>query len=287
MTQETDLQIETSDGFVIHGRAWRPAGQVTDVVVIAGAMGVKQDFYAPFAAWLADQGMAAVTFDYRGMGASRPPTLRGFSATIVDWATKDCEALLAEVDRRFPEARVHWIGHSVGAQLFGLVPSRNRVHGMLSIAAGSGYWRYNARPLRYYVLSLWLLVMPLAIGVAGYFPGKKLKMVGDLPKGVAEQWRAWCLSRDYLGSNHAARERVASSRTPIVALSMQDDEMMTLRGTRRLFELYENAPVEIRRVRPRELGVDRIGHFGFFRPNMKDSLWPLVPEWIGPSPLTQ
>ena len=50
MTQETDLQIETSDGFVIHGRAWRPAGQVTDVVVIAGAMGVKQDFYAPFMA---------------------------------------------------------------------------------------------------------------------------------------------------------------------------------------------------------------------------------------------
>lgn len=286
MTSSDHMRVSTSDGFVIHGHAFRPTADVADVIVIAGAMGVKQSFYAPFAAWLAEQGLGAVTFDYRGMGASRPASLRGFSATIVDWATKDCEAVLAEVDRRFPGARVHWVGHSVGAQVFGLVPSRDRVHGMLSVAAGSGYWRYNARPLRYYVLSLWLLVMPLAIRLTGYFPGRKLKMVGDLPKGVAQQWRAWCLDRDYLGSDEAARAEVASTRTPIVALSMQDDEMMTLRGTKRLFDLYESARVEVRRVRPRELGVDRIGHFGFFKPDMKDSLWAMVPAWIDASPLT-
>lgn len=280
MASMTALEVGTADGFTIHAREWRPAGPVGDVVVIAGAMGVKQDFYEPFAKWLAEQGMAAVTFDYRGMGESRPASLRGFSATIVDWAEKDCSALVDEIDRRHPNARIHWVGHSVGAQLFGLVPNRDRIHAVLSIAAGSGYWRYNARPLRYYVLSLWLLVMPLAIRLTGYFPGKKLNMVGDLPKGVAEQWRAWCLSSDYLGSDEEARERVASAKTPIVALSMQDDEMMTLRGTRQLFGLYKSAPVEIRRVRPKELGVERIGHFGFFRPKMKDALWTIVPAWI-------
>lgn len=287
MASMTALEVGTADGFIVHAREFGPDRSVEDVIVIAGAMGVKQDFYKPFAEWLADQGMAAVTFDYRGMGESRPASLRGFSASIVDWAEKDCSALIEEIDRRHPRARIHWVGHSVGAQLFGLVPNRDRVHALLSVAAGSGYWRYNARPLRYYVLSLWFLVMPIAIRLAGYFPGKKLKMVGDLPKGVAEQWRAWCLSRDYLGSDPEARSRLASAKTPIVALSMQDDEMMTLRGTRQLFDLYESAPVEIRRVRPQEVGVDRIGHFGFFRPKMKDSLWPMVPAWIAPSPLTQ
>jgi predicted alpha/beta hydrolase len=30
--------------------------------------------------------------------------------------------------------------------------------------------------------------------------------------------------------------------------------------------LHANAPIEYRRIAPRDLGVQRIGHFGFFRP---------------------
>ena len=56
--------------------------------------------------------------------------------------------------------------------------------------------------------------------------------------------------------------------------------MMTLRGTQALFGLYPNAQVEVRRLRPRELGLRNIGHFGFFRSSMKEPLWPLVTEWI-------
>ena len=53
-------------------------------------MGVRQDYYADFAAWLARQGYVALTLDYRGMGASRPHdkrrSLRGFDADLFDWA---------------------------------------------------------------------------------------------------------------------------------------------------------------------------------------------------------
>ncbi len=280
MSSMTPLELTTEDGFLIHAREWQPQGRPTSVVVIAGAMGVKQDFYRPFADWLAEQGFVVVTFDYRGMGKSRPRALRGFSANIVDWATKDCGAVLDEIARRHPELGVYWVGHSVGAQLLGLVPNRERVRAMFSVAAGSGYWRYNAKPLRYYVLALWWLIMPLSLRLAGYFPGKKLGMVGDLPRGVAEQWRRWCLSRDYLGAEgERTREQVADVRTPITALSMQDDELMTMRGTRQLFALYRSAPLEIRRVRPWEVGLERVGHFGFFRSEAKDALWPMVPAW--------
>jgi predicted alpha/beta hydrolase len=282
-------RVVTADGYAIAverhdakdegGRA-----DVAGVAIVASAMGVTQSFYAPFARWLAAQGVATYTFDYRGVGESAPPegTLRGFRATIDDWATLDCAAVIDDASSRFPGKPIFWIGHSVGAQILGLIPNRDRVRAMLSVAAGSGYYRYNARPLRYYVLSLWAVVMPLALKLSGYFPGKRLRVVGDLPYGVAEQWRRWCLAADYLGVEGAdVRDQLARVTVPITALSFQDDEMMTLRGTRALFDLYAGSKVDIQRVRPADVGVRSIGHLGFFRAKMEQTLWPMVPAWMG------
>lgn len=278
-------RIQTSDGYPIALRRFTPPASTSPraIAIIASAMGVKQDFYAAFAAWLATQGVVAYTFDYRGMAASRPSgdQLRGFRATISDWASYDCAALIADAGERYPGLPLYWVGHSVGAQIFGMIPNRDRVQAMLSIAAGSGYWRYNARPLRYYVLSMWWVIMPLGLRFAGYFPGKRLGTVGDLPYGVATQWRSWCLSPDYCGAEgEGVQNQLAQVDVPITALSMQDDELMTLKGTRALFALYRNAQLEVQRVRPAEHGVPRIGHFGFFRANMQARLWPLVTAWI-------
>ena len=76
-----------------------------------------------------------------------------------------------------------------------------------------------------------------------------------------------------------AHELIEASLT-ITAFAIQDDEMMTERGTRALYSLYEHAPLEVRRVRPADHGLRAIGHFGFFRPKMQAALWPLVAEWI-------
>lgn len=275
------VTLSAPDGYPIAARRYDPPGEARAVAIVASAMGVKQSFYAEFAAWLARQGVVTWTFDYRGMGASRPAELRGFAADILDWAEKDAATVLEAAYAAGPALPILWLGHSVGAQILGLLPNRAHVSAMISVAAGSGYWRYNARPLRWYVLALWWAIMPVALRVAGYFPGKKLGAVGDLPAGVAEQWRSWCLHADYLGAEgDEVRRRVASTSVPIVALSMQDDELMTLRGTRELFRLYSGADVEIRRLRPAEVGVPAIGHFGFFRPNMERALWPLVTEVV-------
>jgi len=44
----------------------------------------------------------------------------------------------------------------------------------------------------------WFVFVPILTPLLGYFPGKRLRMVGDLPAGVAWQWRRWCTHRDYL-----------------------------------------------------------------------------------------
>lgn len=283
MTQSPVMYfIPANDSVAIAARSWQPTTPPKAAVIIASAMGVPMDFYRAFAEWLAAQGYAAYSFDYRGTGASRPAgSLRGFQANIDDWAQLDCAAVIDHVSAAHPGLPICWIGHSVGAQILGMIPNHGRLTAMLSVAAGSGYHRYNATPLRYYVPALWHAIAPLSLRVAGYFPGKKLGVIGDLPHGVMTQWRKWCLSPDYLGSEGLQlREQLSAVQVPITAWSMRDDEMMTLAGTQALFALYSGTQLEIVRMDPACYGLHRIGHFGLFRSQSRDALWPLVNAWL-------
>src|ERR1700730_10557067 len=68
------VEIPTRDGLRLAASVFEPAGPSADggVGVINSATGVPRDYYAPFAAFLASRGFVAVTYDYRGIGDSRP-----------------------------------------------------------------------------------------------------------------------------------------------------------------------------------------------------------------------
>jgi predicted alpha/beta hydrolase len=250
-------------------------------VVVGGAMGVRQAYYEPFAEWLAAQGWRVTTFDYRGSGDSAPQKLKGFKADLFDW-TRDYEAAIDHAHASLPGAPLYLLGHSLGAQLPGLLANQEKVSGLLSIAAGSGYWRENAPRLKRMVPYFWFVLVPIATRLFGYFPGRKLRKVGDLPAGVVLQWRKWCLNPRYSvgAEGELARRSYARVRFPVLALSITDDELMTLEGTRSLFALYENAPRQIERVAPAELALRRIGHFGPFRAEQETRLWPRMADWL-------
>ena len=273
------LNLDSNDGNALAARFYPGSGAtVHGAVLIGGAMGVRQDYYAPFARWLATQGFTVMTFDYRGMGDSRAPaharSLRGFDADLFAWA-RDYDSAIDALRERAPARPLYLIGHSLGAQLPGLLRNRARIDGLLSVAAGSGYWRDNAPQLKRSVLYFWHALVPLATRLFGYFPGKRLRKVGDLPRGVVLQWRRWCLDpRYHVGAEGpAVREQFAQVRFPVVALSMTDDELMTERGTRVLVDCYANAPRRIERIAPADVKAHRIGHFGFFRDQFQSSLW--------------
>jgi len=275
--------ITASDGTPIALRVYGPDSPGHGSVVIGGAMGVRQDYYAPFAQWLAGQGWRVTTFDYRGSGASMPEAgLRGYKADLFDW-TRDYEAAIDHAHAALPGRPLYLLGHSLGAQLPGLLANQDKVSGLLSVAAGSGYWRENAPRLKRMVPYFWWVLVPLATRLCGYFPGRKLKKVGDLPAGVILQWRKWCLHPQYSvgAEGEAVRRSYASVRFPVVALSITDDELMTLRGTRSLVGLYANAHSEIQCIAPADVAARRLGHFGPFRSEQQTQLWPRMAAWLG------
>jgi predicted alpha/beta hydrolase len=266
-------------------RFFAPAGEPRAAALVVPAMGVTQAYYAPFAQWLAAQGFLVATFDYRGIGQSRHGSLRKVSTDILDWARLDCAAMVEALAAKVPAKPLHWVGHSLGGQILPFVPNRERVSRVITVATGSGYWRENTASLRRTSWWLWFVVAPLSVRLFGYFPGRRLRKVGDLPRGVMEQWRRWCLNPEYAVGveGEAARALYAAVRTPIVSLSFTDDEFMSLRNTESIHGQYANARRTMKRIAPKEIGEKRIGHFGFFKPKFEHSLWRnyLLPEIAG------
>ena len=279
-------KLLTADGVAIsatfYGDELLPQ-QRKGAVLVASAMGVAQRFYTDLAAWLARQGYLVATFDYRGIGRSRPERLRGFQADVLSWTKLDCATMLEAVSARAGEGPIYWIGHSLGGQIVALVPGAEKISRAVIVGSGSGYWRQNATGFRPRALVLWYLVAPISTALCGYFPGKTLRVIGDVPAGVLWQWRRWCLQRQYvLSEGEWVRERFARFSAPVVFFSVTDDEYMSARSIESLASWYTRAPKTLRTFSPKDLGVPRIGHFGLFRASFQRLFWeeqllPLLP----------
>ncbi|MGH1362860.1 MAG: alpha/beta hydrolase family protein [Calditrichia bacterium] len=274
--------IQATDGYPLAARFYTPTGTAKAAIFIASAMGVKQRYYESFAEWLATQGYMVQTFDYRGIGDSLNGKLKDVEANIVDWAEKDCSAVLKELTQQAKGIPIYWIGHSLGGQLFPLISNADQISKMITVAAGSGYWRENAPSLRRTVWWLWYVMAPLSIKLFGYFPGRRLRKVGDLPAGVMNQWRSWCLNSEYAPGveGEPVRSKFEAVHIPITSLSFSDDQYMSKRNVESLHGFYKNAAVRMKRIAPQEIDVKSVGHFGFFKDRFKDSLWEdfLLPE---------
>jgi predicted alpha/beta hydrolase len=275
----TPTTVVADDGYELAATRFDAGKDAVATVLIGGAMGVAQRYYAPFAQWLATRGYTTLTFDYRGIAKSAPKNLRGFDATVTDWATLDCAAMIdAAVAGGKP---VVWLGHSLGGQILPMVPNAHKVSRMAMVAAGNGHWRYHEPRMQLTTALLWFVVAPAAIAIAGYFPGRRLGMVGDLPAGVMRQWRRWCLHPRYCVGVEGLDAEYAAFTKPVRALSFTDDEFMSARNTDELYALYSGTTIDEQRLAPHESGLERIGHFGFFRQENQQALWPRALDLIG------
>jgi len=242
-------------------------------VVINGAAAVPQSYYRRFAEHLAASSYRVLTYDYRGIGASRPDRLRGFRASMTDWAMYDARAALDASRREDPELPLVLVGHSFGGQLLGLLDETREAKGAVLVGAQLGYYGHWPMPERLRLALIWKALIPGLTRMFGYLPGKA-GLGEDLPRRVAEEWASWCSHPDYLVSEHPfARTRFARFDRPTLFYSFTDDTFAPEAAVDALIARLASAELSHRRLHPRELGAEVIGHFGFFRPRFADSLW--------------
>jgi predicted alpha/beta hydrolase len=261
------------------------------VALINPGAGISAKYYERFAVFLAESGIPTVVYDYRGIGRSRPKHLRGFDASVEDWGSKDCAAILEWLASRFPGARRLVIGHSIGAFLTGFVGNGHLIDQMVLIGGHTGYWGDYAPSARPWMYALWHVFMPAITRVIGYFPGRRLHLLEDLPRGVALEWAArrhpdfWWNVRTPEGLPDTVRidevlGRFRAIRARVLAVRFADDPFATESATRRILSLFSGCLGEERLFTRADVGGQRIGHFGFFSSRFRDSLWPQVLQWI-------
>src|SRR3982074_3565804 len=84
-----EITLTAAEGYQIGAAVF---GSGARPVLIMPATGVPQSYYAKFAAYLAQRGFTALTFDYRGIGRSRFVDIRKLVARMRDWALLDAAA---------------------------------------------------------------------------------------------------------------------------------------------------------------------------------------------------
>ncbi len=274
-------RLRAADGYALAADVFHPAGPPRAAALVAPAMGVRRGFYAPLARYLAEAGVVALSLDYRGMGESRPASLRGFPARLRDWGEQDLAAGVAELSRRAPGAPLLWVGHSVGGQLLGLLPEAPvRAAVFLGSQSGwSGHWRGAGRAV---MATVWWAVIPASTAVAGYLPMRALGQGEDVPAGVAREWASWGRHRRYIGRYADAAGGLGFARYagPIRSYAFSDDVYAPPAACAGLLALYQRARIELKVVRPADLGARSLGHFEPLRERFRETLWREMRDWL-------
>ena len=286
-----DITIPAADGYPLAATLFLPRGAKRHAVLISSATATPRKIYRGFASYLAHCGCAVLTYDYRGVGGSRqravegynqPKSLAGFKADMADWAMLDIGAAVSWMRDRYHNLPFGYVGHSFGGQMLGLLANNSEVSRALLIAAQAGYWKLMTTPERYRVFSMLNFIgMPLtkALGYAPAWAG----MGEDLPKGVFLQWAKWVNSPRYLFDDKslvALLHNFEHYEGAMRALHFSDDPWATRPAVELLCKGYSSAKFEILTVTPGDVGVGKIGHFGFFRPEHRDTLWRGAAEWL-------
>jgi len=263
-----EIQIETQDGLFLSATLNKPEGEPKTFVQINCGTGIPRKFYRHFANYLAEQGYVTLTFDYRGIGGSKPQKLKGFHATNFQWATLDMTAALNWAIVHYPQLKKVVIGHSMGGQLIGAMKNADRIDQSIMIASGTGYWRdMPLSPLKFFMPFLWYMYIPFTASAYGYGAAKKIKQGEDLPKGVAMQWRNWCIKKDYWESdfNQEVNETSFSRLNgKLKSVTLTDDKIISPLANKKLLDYYSTCQIEEQRISPGEFGLKSVGHFGFF-----------------------
>ncbi|SFT23362.1 Alpha/beta hydrolase family protein [Methylobacterium sp. yr668] len=125
-----------------------------------------------------------LTYDYRGIGESRPARLRGSGIRWRDWGELDFDAA-AQWIRQREAGPLTVVGHSIGGFLPGFAEAAGAVDRILTVGAQFAYRRDDRARERLSMIAKWHLLMPCVTAAVGYFPGRRLGWLEDLPAGVA------------------------------------------------------------------------------------------------------
>jgi predicted alpha/beta hydrolase len=274
------LVIPATDGRCLSACAWMGPEAAARAVVFLPAMGAPQGYASALASWLATRGWGAVTFDYRGIGAS---WLREDyrAITVDDWIHRDLPAVILAIRRLTGCRFLGVIAHSVGGQIFGQSPACANVDGAVFLGAQHGvprFFRGRGRARIEYAYR----VFPVVVRLLGHVPTSSITFPDRVPPRALIQWIRWGregVFRDAGGRDTGMDFGRYTGR--LVAARVADDAQYAPEAAvEALTRLYKSASLSRVVLHPKEFGVERVGHFGLFSRRAPRLLWSRIESWL-------
>jgi predicted alpha/beta hydrolase len=241
--------------------------------------GTKKELYLSFLTFLAEKGYLCCLWDYRGSGDSSTENLSKCDFTFSDYGTKDMTAIKKYLNEKFPNLPLLIIGHSAGGQQIGFMENLDNVKGVINFAVSSGH--YPNMPFGYRIKAYlyFYIFTPLSVLFAGYVKGKLFGLMENLPKRVVYEWRDWLEKENYFFDKKFYGKTVPighfkNFKFPIHTYWTSDDTISNEKNTWLFWNnVTSEKNISFTKLTPKEFGLKKIDHFGFFKKVMKDHLW--------------
>ncbi len=240
----------------------------------------RERFYRRMARAFAERGFRVITFANRGSGRSRAMETRPWTPRLRDWGGRDLPAAVQHARETRPDDRLFVIGHSMGGQLVALSQAVHELEGIISVAATEAWWGHWSTPAKLGILGAFVAI-PVIGRALPTVPADRLGLGPAVASSIARDWARWGRRRGYFVGAAAVRPRMHEYRGRVLAWSFADDELLGChRAVDALHRRYVQADVTWRHVAPADVGVRRIGHFGYFREPAGPPLWERTIDWI-------
>lgn len=271
------IDILTEDHYSLAAHLFEPQISNQKVLLINSATGVKQQIYFSVAQFFADHGFTVITYDYRGIGLSKPHKMRGFEASMRVWGTTDYKALTSYIKSNFEDYKKYCLGHSVGALILGMNPDSEIFEEFIFVGTQNafvGNLRLKTKIEAYLGFGI---VQPLFTLLLGYFPASWFGLGESLPSGSAFDWRILILNKK--STNNLLEKSADFSkklRQKVLVIWAEDDAWLTEKGVKSLLEnTYANLRPTYRHIYTSESEKGEIGHVNFFR-SYNRKLWKIL-----------
>lgn len=174
-------------------------------------------------------------------------------------------------------------GSHFGGFGVGLAANGRRINRLLTVGAQHAYWRDYRPGQRLRLWWRWHALMPALACWNGYFPGKHLGWLEDLPQGVAMDWargRKDFTARRAGPLRQQIQAHQASFTAPTLAVAATDDPFATDVAVARALSYYPNSPATIVLLKPQDFDRAEIGHFSLFHSSFRHTFWPGTLQWL-------
>jgi predicted alpha/beta hydrolase len=271
------LRLTTKDSVSIAVHLFLPEKSNKKLLLINSATGVKQQIYFSFAQYFSEQGFTVITYDYRGIGLSKPKRMKGFKASMRIWGSEDYKAVTDYIKVNFNDYKKYCLGHSVGALILGMNEDSGMFEEFIFVGTQNAFVGNLKLKTKIEAYLGFGIVQPITTGLLGYFPAHWFGLGESLPKNCAYDWRTLILNRK---STNGLLEKIndysKKLTQKVFVIRAQDDVWLTEKGVKSLLkDTYPNLKPTYRLIKTSESEKGEIGHINFFR-SYNNNLWNII-----------